>query len=196
MTHFKGDDATEKKEEALDVCMDGLEDEDTHLSSCLLLPFSSLNQASDSYTLSLPSHPLSLSTIPRSPTRPPRETAQDPSQRMPSMRRRAKDMRDRHPGRQADPKARARERRRGRPDGGGFESRKVSEHVERSPREDGGRRGRGKEDDVGCEECLGGEGWDVGRGRAVGVRAVGSEGLERVSFFSLVDSLFPSTSAD
>lgn len=32
MTHYKGDQETDKKEEALDVCLDGLEDEDTHLS--------------------------------------------------------------------------------------------------------------------------------------------------------------------
>jgi hypothetical protein len=33
MTHYKGAaDEMEKKEQALDVCMDGLEDPDTHLS--------------------------------------------------------------------------------------------------------------------------------------------------------------------
>jgi len=37
MTKYKGQaDEIEKKEKALDICMDGLEDEDTHLSSCSL----------------------------------------------------------------------------------------------------------------------------------------------------------------
>ncbi|CDZ97246.1 Uncharacterized conserved protein [Phaffia rhodozyma] len=31
MTHYKGDQELDKKEQALDVCLDGLEDEDTHL---------------------------------------------------------------------------------------------------------------------------------------------------------------------
>lgn len=37
MTHYKGaDDETDKKEQALDVCMDGLEDPDTHLSQSII----------------------------------------------------------------------------------------------------------------------------------------------------------------
>lgn len=36
MTHYKGEESLEKKEEAIDVCIDGLEDEDTHLSEFIV----------------------------------------------------------------------------------------------------------------------------------------------------------------
>lgn len=32
MTHYKGPQQEDKRREALDVCIDGLEDDDTHLS--------------------------------------------------------------------------------------------------------------------------------------------------------------------